>query len=76
VQRPSDPKRHVPLIDLGTVRETLVYIRDDLRRVVGLEGAADLLSSAIAEVEVADRRRLTPLPRSLVDAQPLWRRAH
>ena len=30
VQGPIDPKRNAPLIDLGTVRDTLAYIRDDL----------------------------------------------
>jgi hypothetical protein len=29
VQGPFDPKRNVPLIDLGTVRDMLSYIRDD-----------------------------------------------
>ena len=42
-----DPKRNTPMIDLGTVRETLAYIRDDLQRVPGLERAAELLGSAL-----------------------------
>ena len=57
MQGPIDPKRNVPLIDLGTVRDTLAYIRDDLQRVPGLECAAELIASALAEVVAAERRR-------------------
>ena len=73
---PFDPKRNVPLIDLGTVRETLAYIRDDLQRVAGLERAAELLGSALAEIAAADRRRLAPIPRSILELQLLRRRKH
>ena len=38
VQGPFDPKRNVPLIDLGTVRDTLAYIRDDFQRVPAWRG--------------------------------------
>jgi len=41
VRSTFDPKRNTPLIDLGTVREMVAYIRDDLRRVPGLERATD-----------------------------------
>lgn len=73
---PFDPKRNVPLIDLGTVRETLAYIRDDLQRVPGLERAAELIATALAEVEAAERRRLAPIPRSVLEARLLARRRH
>lgn len=76
MQGPFDPKRNVPLIDLGTVREMLAYIRDDLQRVSGLERAVDLLSSVLAEVDVAERRRLATVPRSIMDARLLPRRRH
>jgi hypothetical protein len=66
----------VPLIDLGTVRETLAYIRDDCQRVPGLERTAELLAAALAEVEAAERRRLAPIPRSVLEARLLARRRH
>lgn len=71
-----DPKRNAPLIDLGTVRETLAYIRDDFQRVRALERAAELLSLALAEVEAAERRRLAPIPGSILDAARLLRPRH
>jgi hypothetical protein len=73
VQGPFDAKRHVPLIDLGTVRETLAYIRDDLQRVPDLERAAELVASALGEIAAAERRRL---PRSILDAWLMPRRRH
>jgi hypothetical protein len=76
VRGPFDPKRNVPLIDLGTVREMLACIRDDLQRVPGLERAAALLGSASAEIEVAERRRLAPVPSSIVDARLPSRSRH
>ena len=76
MQGPFDPKRNVPLVDMRSARETLTYIRDDLQRVPGLERAAELLTSALAEVEAADRRRLEPIPRSVLEARLLARRRH
>jgi hypothetical protein len=76
VRSPFDPKRNVPLIDLGTVRETLAFIRNDLQRVAGLERAAELLDSALAEIEAADRRRLAPIPRSILEFQLVRRHKH
>ena len=76
VQGPFEPKRNVPLVDLGSVRETLAYIREDLQRVPGLERAAEHLVSALAEVEAADRRRLAPIPRSVLEARLRARRRH
>jgi len=76
VRGPFDPKRNVPLIDLGTVRATLAYIRDDCQRVPGLERTAELLGAALAEIEAADRRRLAPIPLSVMDQQLRRRRKH
>ena len=68
-----DAKRNVPLVDLGTIRETLAYIRDDLARVPGLEQAAELIASALGELTTAERRRL---PQSILDACRRPRRRH
>ncbi len=76
MQGPSDPKRNIPLLDLGTVRDTLAYMRDDFQRVPELERAAELLAQALAEVEAADRRRLAPIPRSVLEARLNARRRH
>ena len=76
MQGPIDPKRNVPLIDLGTVRDTLAYIRDDLQRVPGLECAAELIASALAEVVAAEGRRLAPIPRLVLETRLLQRRKH
>jgi hypothetical protein len=66
----------VPLIDLGTVCDTLAYIRDDLQRVPGLESAAEFIGSALCEVVAAERRRLAPIPRSVLETRLLPRRKH
>jgi hypothetical protein len=67
---------HVPLVDLDTIRETLVYIRDDIQRVPGLERAAEGLTAVLAEIAAAERRRLAPLSMSVIDARRLPRRKH
>ena len=74
MQGPFDPKRNATVLDLGTVRDTLAYMRDDFLRVPGLEHAAELLSHALAEVDAADRRRLAPVPYSVLQARLLARR--
>jgi hypothetical protein len=71
-----DPKRNAALIDLGTLREALAHIRDELQRVQGLERVAELLAAAVAEADAAGRRRLAPIPRSVLDARRLARRRH
>jgi hypothetical protein len=76
VSGPFDPKRNVPLVDLGTVRDTLTYIRDDFQRVPALERAAELIDAALAEIRATERRRLAPIPRSVLDTQLLPRRKH
>jgi len=73
VKGPFDAKRNVPLVDLGTIRETLAYIRDDLARVPGLEGAARLIASALDELSTAERRRV---PTSIIDARLRPRNRH
>jgi hypothetical protein len=54
-----------PAIDLHTVRETLLYVRDDTKRIPGLEGLTKALDSALFEIEKAERkekpRRLFPI---------------
>ncbi len=73
---PFDPNRHVPLIDLGTVRDVLGCIRDDLQRVPALERAAELIGAAVAELQAAERRRLAPVPRSILDSRLPRSRKH
>ena len=74
MQGPFDPKRNATVLDLGTVRDTLAYMRDDFLRVPGLEHAAELRAQALAEVDAADRRRLAPVPYSVLQARLLARR--
>ena len=76
VQRPFDPKRNAPLIDLGTVRDTLAYIRDDFERVPALARAAELIGVVLGEIEAAERRLLAPIPRSVVEMRLHPRRKH
>lgn len=73
---PFDPKRNVTLIDLETIRDTLIFIRDDLQRLPELARAAALVNSALAEIETAERRRLKPIPLSLLEAHKHLRRKH
>ena len=62
--------------DIGTIRDMLTFIRDDLQRVQALERAAELISTTLAEIEAVERRRLAPFPRSLIDAGVLPCRKH
>jgi hypothetical protein len=71
LQKPS-----VPLIDLDTIRETLAYIRDDMQRVPGLDGAVDHLTAALADITAAERRRLAPVSHSVINARLTLRRKH
>jgi hypothetical protein len=73
VQDSFDAKPNAPLVDLGTIRETLAYIRDDLARVPGLERAAEMIGSALAELETHEGRRL---PRSILLAYLRPRNRH
>jgi hypothetical protein len=38
-----------------------------LQRVPALERAAELIGAAVAELQAAERRRLAPVPRSILD---------
>jgi hypothetical protein len=74
----GDPlqKPIVPLVDLDTIRETLLYIRDDVQRVPGLDRVAERLTAALNEIAAAERRRLAPVSHSIIDARPVLRRKH
>jgi hypothetical protein len=50
-------------LDLSTVRETLAYMHDDVRRAPGLERAAAALAAALAEIELAERGATVPARR-------------
>lgn len=51
-----------PSMDLSTVRDTLTYMRDDMRRVAGLERVADALDDALIEIAVSEQNQPTPIP--------------
>jgi hypothetical protein len=76
MRMPLHQKLSVPLVDLDAIRETLAYIRDDIRRVPGLEKAADRLTAALTEISEAERRRLGPVSHSIIDARLVLRRKH
>jgi hypothetical protein len=63
----------MPLNDLDTVRDTLAAIHADLKRVPGLELASELIETALVEIAVVERRRLTP-PYQTLDARAHLRR--
>lgn len=42
-------------LDLSTVRETLAYMHDDVRRAPGLSRVAAALAAAVAEIELIER---------------------
>jgi hypothetical protein len=71
-----DPKRSVAMVDLAPMRETLALIRDDLQRLSGLQRAAELVGAALADIELAERRRLLPIPCSLLEGRRPARRRH
>jgi hypothetical protein len=73
---PLQQKPNMPLVDLDTIRETLLYIRDDMQRVPGLEGAAEHLTAALGEIAAAERRRLAPVSSSIIEARFVPRRKH
>jgi hypothetical protein len=71
-----DPKHSVAMVDLATMRETLALIRDDLQRVPALQHAAELIGAALADIELAERRRLLPIPCSVLEGRRPARRRH
>jgi hypothetical protein len=64
-----------PSVDLSTVRETLLYMRDDARSVAGLERVAVALDAALDEVDAAEQRRQPAVPASPVASRFLPLRA-
>lgn len=66
-----------PAIDLATVRETLHYMHDDMKRVPGLEAVATALEKAMSEIDTAERdakkSRRTNLSPVAAKFMPLWR---
>ncbi len=55
-----------PTMDLTTIRETMRYMHDDMKRVPGLENAARAIGVAIKEIDVAEqtenrRQNLSPI---------------
>lgn len=46
----------VTQLDLGTLRETLHYMKDDADRVPGLEDLSQALATTIFEIERAERK--------------------
>ena len=69
-------KPAVSQVDLDVIRETLSYIRDDMRRVPGLEKAVERLSATLREISAAESRRLSPLTHSLIKVRLPLRRKH
>lgn len=63
---PRNPR--TPLLDLETVRETLGYIHDDLKRTPGFEAASAHLRGAIAAIAAAERHRQV-IPGNILTAQ-------
>lgn len=51
-----------PQIDLSTMRETLLYMHDDMARTPGLEKLRDALAAAIKETEAAEETARTWKP--------------
>lgn len=70
------PRSHPwpPSIDLSTVRETLLYMHDDLKRVPGLEGVASAIANTLQEIEAAEKQpaALPPGP-ATAHFMPVWR---
>lgn len=59
------PKSWPPAIDLYTVRETLLYMKDDAKRIPGLEEVTKALDATIVEIDRAEQaqkpQRLSPI---------------
>jgi hypothetical protein len=71
-----DPIRSAPLFDLETVRNALIYIRDDMQRVPALERAAELIEATLAELRAVERRRLAPIRHCILKMNSASRRKH
>ena len=73
---PFGPKRHMPLHNLDTVRDTLARIQANLRRVPALSRAAEQIEKALMEIAVIEPRRLTRFPGTTLDARAYLRRRY
>lgn len=62
-----------PQIDLSTLRETLLYMHDDMARAPGLEKLRDALALALKEVDAAEAGAHQK-PASIINARFLPRR--
>lgn len=66
-----------PAIDLATVRETLHYMHDDMKRVPGLEAVAAAMQTTLAEIEMVERQanqsRPAAHPANDATFMPMWR---
>lgn len=58
--RTARSRANGPLIDLETVRETLLYMRDDMRRDPATSGVARALDEAINEIARIEMDEPTP----------------
>lgn len=65
-----------PTVDLSTVRETLLYMHDDMKRVPGLGEVASAIAATLAEIEKVERE-MPATPRSPIAARfmPSWNRS-
>ncbi|MGD9669534.1 MAG: hypothetical protein AB7U75_10820 [Hyphomicrobiaceae bacterium] len=62
-----------PHIDLSTLRETLLYMHDDMARAPGLEKLRDALALALKEAEAAEASARARSP-NIINARFLPRR--
>ncbi len=58
-----------PTLDLSTVRETMAYMHDDMKRVPGLEKAARAIADAIKEIDKAEKASAKPVSYSPIAAK-------
>ena len=63
-----------PAIDLATVRDTILYMQDDIERTPGLEKIASALRTAVAEIDRLSPDADEPTIAKAVRFIP-WRRA-
>lgn len=70
------PRSHPwpPAIDLSTVRDTLLYMHDDMKRVPGLERVASAIATTLDEIKAAESlARPATLPPSVARFMPARR---
>lgn len=59
--RPDRKPSATPMLDLATVRDTLSYMRGDIKRVPELAKAAEALDAAIKEIDAVRGRKAPPI---------------